>query len=294
MQQLKRAKSLAEMAALQGKLFTRDELRQGLALQLRFSDIVISPFPKSGTTWLQQMVHTLRTGGDMDFDDISRVIPWIETSAALDIDLGDEQRAKPRAFKSHLSYELIPKGGRYIHAIRDPKDVLISNFKFVEGWFLEPGTVSLDEFAQKSFIDSGGYWQHLLSWWAVSHQNNVLCLAYEQMLAAPETAIQRVAEFIDIPLDDDLLTLTREYISFEFMLKNKNRFDDAMMIALSEQRCSLPAGSDGAKVRIGQAGGHQQILSAATSEALDQVWQEKITPVLGFANYAALLAELDE
>ena len=45
----------------------------------------------------------------MDFDDISRVVPWIETSPALGLDLNAEQRANPRAFKSHLEYEQLPK-----------------------------------------------------------------------------------------------------------------------------------------------------------------------------------------
>jgi hypothetical protein len=31
----------------------------------RPSDVIISPFAKCGTTWLQQIVHSLRTGGDM-------------------------------------------------------------------------------------------------------------------------------------------------------------------------------------------------------------------------------------
>jgi len=47
----------------------------GLEFVPRASDIVIASYAKCGTTWLQQMVHSLRTGGDLDFDDISRVVP---------------------------------------------------------------------------------------------------------------------------------------------------------------------------------------------------------------------------
>ena len=42
------------------------------------------------TTWIQQIVHMLRSGGDMDFDDISRVSPWIEVAFALGGDLDAE------------------------------------------------------------------------------------------------------------------------------------------------------------------------------------------------------------
>src|SRR5215470_1738539 len=78
----------------------------------RPTDVIISPYGKCGTTMLQQMFHTLRTRGDMDFDDISRVVPWIEMSPILRIDLNSPQRAEPRGYKSHLSYRSVPKGAR--------------------------------------------------------------------------------------------------------------------------------------------------------------------------------------
>ena len=60
----------------------------------------------------------------MDFDDISRVVPWIETARCSIIDLEAPQRAEPRGFKSHLSYAAIPKGARYVVSLRDPKDAI--------------------------------------------------------------------------------------------------------------------------------------------------------------------------
>jgi hypothetical protein len=92
----------------------------------RADDVIISPFGKCGTTWLQQIFHTLRTGGDTDYDDISRVVPWIETSPGLGLDLDAEQKANPRGFKSHLDFEDVPGGGRYIVSFRDPCDAPVS------------------------------------------------------------------------------------------------------------------------------------------------------------------------
>ncbi|MES2137288.1 MAG: sulfotransferase domain-containing protein, partial [Pseudomonadota bacterium] len=143
----------------------------------RPSDVVISPYGKSGTTWLQQTFHTLRTRGDMHFDDISRVVPWIETSALLGIDLNAEQRADPRGFKSHLSYTRVPKGARYVVSLRDPKDAFVSMFRFMEGWFIDPGTVSIEDFfegwARGGGPEGEGYWSHLKSWWAVRDRRDV-------------------------------------------------------------------------------------------------------------------------
>ncbi len=267
--------------------------RKAMSVKLRPTDVVITPFGKSGTTWTQQIVHTLRTRGDMDFDDISRVIPWIEVNGLMGLDLDAEQRANPRAFKSHLDWDSVPKGGRYINVVRDPGDVAVSLFKFEEGWFLEPGAVGVDEFVRSEFLSSRGYFKHLLSWWPRRNDPDVLFLCYERMLITPRSTIERIAEFIGIELDTELLDLTERHASIEFMLEHKDRFDDAMFRRISEDRAGLPHGSDSAKVREGKAGAKGS-LSAEVQAEIEQAWHEEITAILGFENYAALLTALDD
>jgi hypothetical protein len=292
----RRALSMAEMGPMQAKMFRADEIIASVgAYRPRPSDIVISPFGKCGTTWLQQTFHCLRTRGDMDFDDISRVAPWIETATALGIDLAAAQRAEPRGFKSHLPYHLLPSGAKYVVALRDPKDAFVSMYRFMEGWFFEPGAVSMAEFAALRTAerpDGSDYWGHLLSWWAQRDNPDVLLLSYEHMSAEPAASVRRLAAFCGIALDEDLLALTLENSSLDFMLRHKDRFDDLMMRRLSEQRCNLPADSDSAKVRKGGVGGHRQELSAELSAALDTIWAERVAPKTGFADYAALEADL--
>jgi len=291
MSKAQRPRSLAEMEERTASVFAPEVIRQGLALKLRPSDVVITPYGKSGTTWTQQIVHTLRTRGDMDFDDISRVVPWIEVSALLDIELDAEQKAYPRAFKSHLSWDVMPKGGRYINVVRDPGDAAVSLFKFQEGWFLEPGAVSVDEFVQ-STLQHRRYYHHLKSWWPRRNDKDVLFLAYEKMLRDAEHTIRRIADFIGIELDDELLALTLEHSSMAFMLEHKDRFDDAILRRYTEQHAGIPPGSDSAKVREGKAGS-SVTLSDETRAMLDAVWAEEITATLGFPDYLSLIAALD-
>lgn len=287
----RRATNLDEHRATMGKMFNPEVLKKGLAVQLRPSDIVITPYGKSGTTWTQQIFNTLRTRGDMDFDDISRVVPWIEVSAALDIDLDAEQTGDPRGFKSHLGWDQMPRGGKYINVVRDPGDAAVSMFRFQEGWFLEPGAIGIDEFVEETFIATRQYYAHLKSWWPRRNDDDVLFMAYEKMLSDSEGTIRRIAAFAGIELDDELLALTKEHASIEFMLAHKDRFDDAMMRKLSEDIGGLPAGSDSAKVRAGKAGSSQE-LSAGTRQKLAQLWQEEITDPLGFETYTDLINEL--
>lgn len=282
-----------EMGARMAPMVTLEGIQQGLSFVPRPSDVIIAPYGKSGTTWLQQIVHGLRTGGDMDFDDVSRVVPWIETAHDLGIDLDAEQKAHPRAFKSHLSYDLVPKGCRYIVSVRDPRDAMVSLYRFFENWFFEAGTISIDEFARRRFFLRGkdspegqDYWTHFGSWWAVRDDPSVLLLSYEKMKQDLPGTVSRVAEFLEIPLDDELCDLVTRQASLDFMLAHKHRFDDKLMREHSERVANLPSGSDSAKVRLGKVGSHATELSAEIVAELDQIWQETVAQTHGLSSYA--------
>ncbi len=294
MNELRRPVSVAEMELGQSKLFTEDDFLKGLALKLKPTDVVITPFAKCGTTWLQQIVHTLRTRGDMNFDDISRVVPWIEASPALGIDLDGSQIAEPRAYKSHLDANTVPRGGRYINSIRNPADALYSMHKFMEGWFLEPGAVSVDDFAREKFIASGEYWKHLLSWWHRRNDADVLYLVYEHMRKDLPGTIRKVAQFIDIPLDDELMAMTQEHASLDYMLRHKDRFDDFLLRKLSEEKAWLPSGSDSSKVSTGKVGSSKLVIGQDVQDEMDDVWRREITETIGYECYEDLCANLHQ
>ena len=285
----KRPSSLVEMAELMKRDVAFNRVEESIdAYRPRATDIIITPFGKSGTTWTQQIFRTLRTRGDMEFDDISRVVPWIETSLGLGIDINADQAAEPRGFKSHLSYEKIPRGARYINVIRHPVDASYSAFRFMEGWFLEPGAVSADEYALARLQDAS-YHKHFISWWPHRLDENVLYLVYEHMIDDLEEAVERIAGFMNIELDDQLRAITLEHASLLFMQHNKDRFDDLMLRRLTEKRL-LPSGSDSAKVRLGKVGVHE--FSSEVVEKMDEIWREIVLPVTGFETYAELVNSL--
>ena len=231
----------------------------------------------------------------MEFDDISRVVPWIEMAGALDIDINAPQTYHPRGFKSHLSYSRTPKGAKYVVCLREPKDAFVSLFRFMEGWFIEPGAIGIEEFAEGWLFDrddQSGYWGHLLSWWEQRDNPDVLLTSYGLMLDEPELLIRRLAQFANIPLPNALLELTLERSSLNYMIAHKDKFDDAMCRAKSEERCDLPAGSEATKVRVGGINTHRDELPSDLVRRIDAVWQERITPRTGHPDYAALDADI--
>ena len=288
----RRARNMAEMNELSQRNMDLDAMRASIAaFKPRPTDVIISPAGKCGTTLLQQTFHTVRTRGDMDFDDISRVVPWIETAKKLEIDINAEQVAEPRGFKSHLSWDHVPKGARYIVSLRDPKDAFESAYRFMEGWYFEPGTITYEEFFVPRREGRGrghDQWAHLVSWWRQRDNPDVLLLSYDHMVEDPESTIRRMAQFCRIPLDEELLTLTLEHTSRAFMLQHKDRFDDAMMRAASERDGGLPPGSDSAKIRAAGAGKRRDELPESISRDCDEIWLSDVAPHIGFEDFAGL------
>lgn len=277
------------------RLGTDESTQNGLAFQPEETDVFISPYAKSGTTWLQQIVHGLRTRGSMEFDEITSVVPWLERAQDLGIDLNNAQSGTPRAFKSHASWDIIPKGGKYICSVRNPNDVLVSFYHFFESWWFEKGTISMEDFAREFFIGRDPertYWYHLASWWEQRHNPDVLLLSFEGMKQNPQKIIRTVADFTGIELDDELFKIVLYQSSLDFMKANKEKFNDHLMRTLSETQSGLPPGGDASKVREGRVGDYKQELSQEIIDELDAIWEKEIRERFGLVSYQALRDEL--
>lgn len=262
-------------------------------------DVFITCWAKSGTTMMQQMFHQLRmvtaTGAiDMDFDDISRVVPWDDTAAMVDFDMTAPQRATPRGFKSHREYERLPAGMRYIVTLRDPMDTYLSFYRFFDGWHLERGALSLEDFFPLWLSGGPGgcdYFTHLLSWWARREASDTLLATYAAAAKDRPAMIRRMAAFLGIEVTDDQVVLVDAHTSRDFMRAHMDRFDDAMVCAAMAEGLGIPADSDSTKVQA--VGSDGRDLPAAIAAQIDALWAERVAPVTGAANFAALAAEVD-
>ncbi|MFT7474709.1 MAG: hypothetical protein ACI81L_001638 [Verrucomicrobiales bacterium] len=259
----------------------------------RPSDVFICTYTKSGTTWTQQIVHQLRTGGSMAFDDISVVVPWLETAVDIDVDPTADQRWEPRAFKSHLSSPEIPPGGRYITVFRDPLTVLPSFYQFFEGWFFEPGTIPIEDFARAFYIGgsaSGRHWQHLIEWWPRIGDDDVLALSYEDMVADPDAVPPIVADFLGIELDDETMSAVIGNCRRSTMAQHGSKFEEILLREKRDPIMGLPEGGNASKVNAKTSA----VLSLDLATELDAVWAETVTPTLGFASYDEFRAALPD
>jgi len=72
---VQRPRSLEEFGGLMARMFTKEAREKGLAFKPRPTDVFIATYAKAGTTWMQQIVHGLRTNGSMAFEEITEVVP---------------------------------------------------------------------------------------------------------------------------------------------------------------------------------------------------------------------------
>ena len=93
-------------------MVTEHGANHGLNLKPRSDDVIVVTPPKCGTTWMQQILHQLRSGGDMSFDEIGDAVPFLEFAYDEEIDLNAEHNYQPRCYKTHTWYPYCPKGAK--------------------------------------------------------------------------------------------------------------------------------------------------------------------------------------
>jgi Sulfotransferase domain len=290
----KRATSVPELFEKIRKFRTPEGEARGLAYKPARNDIFILTPPKCGTTWMQQIVHGIQTRGSMNFDEITRVIPWLEMAEELGIDIHLPQAA-PKTFKTHLTLERVPKGGKYISVVRDPMDAMLSHYRFFEGWLFEKDSISIEEFALKFYIERPGensYWRHVISIWERRAEKNILPLCFENIKMDLAGTIERVADFIEVDLNNESKEIVLMQSNIEFMKAHNDKFDDHIVRSSPNHMLNIPADGATSKVKTGKVGESRKFVSTETRDLFDQIWQEEITARTGLNSYQDLRQKL--
>ena len=206
-----------------------EELR---TFPLRLGDVFIVTYPKSGTTWTQQVVRLLRSGGKEDGQLLDRAVPWLELQGSrqadrMKYDIDIDALRSPRAFKSHFLYKMVPGGlphttcARYIYVARNPKDVCVSLWYHYKR---QGSKANLNKYISR-FLQGkvlyGSWFDHVLEWWKHRNETNVLFLKYEDMKKKPHQSVRAIAEFIG--MEDVTQELVEEVVaksSFSSMNQN--------------------------------------------------------------------------
>jgi hypothetical protein len=239
------------------------------AFRPRPTDVLIATAPKAGTTWLQQILHQLRSGGDEDFTCIDTVVPWLELprpkTDRRTLLAHYEALPDPRVFKTHCTYEQTPGGAsvaRIVLSSRDPRDCCLSFYHHILGMTETArdrvGIKAPASFAEhvEQWLAAGAWYRNIRSWWPYHNHPNVLWLRYADMKSDPGAAIERIRAFLGWPLDEALRARVLEYCSFAWMKAHNEKFTP-------NDGTEQPLFKSGAFIRKGEVGDHRTLMTAA-------------------------------
>lgn len=174
--------------------------KQALTFKPSADDIIISGYPKSGTTWTQYILweivnhsDTLPNVNEMRW----REVPQLEMAGTE----GIETMKPPRLFKVNLSFHLTPyhPSAKYIYVFRNPWDCCISAYNYykqVDEGFSEGTFEEYFQYFMKGEVTHGDYFDHLLSWLDHWNDPNILFVSFEGMKRNTREAVIKIAKFL--------------------------------------------------------------------------------------------------
>uniref|UniRef100_A0A672FCJ8 Sulfotransferase n=1 Tax=Salarias fasciatus TaxID=181472 RepID=A0A672FCJ8_SALFA len=261
-----------------GHLHTQDSLQQAVEFNFQDTDILIASYPKSGTTWMQEIVTLVYSRGDPH---LSQTVPnwtrapWLEQyycTAVL-----EASSAVPRLLTTHLPYRLLRTAiqdskAKVIYVSRNPKDVMVSFYHFHKMANFLPDIGSFPEFLDR-FLEGklhfGSWFEHIIGWTQTAAVSNLLHVTYEEMLLDPQGAIKKISLFLQCPLAEDEINNCVKHCSFSSMKDNK-------MINYTLVPQEIMDHSKGSFMRKGEIGDWKNMFTEEQRRRFDSVFSSKM------------------
>lgn len=216
--------------------------------QPREDDIIISTYPKCGTTWTQRIVGMMVYQSDEPFG-VQESSPWPDMRLpppGVMLELAESQTHR-RYLKSHLPYDCLPvyEGVKFIHTARDGRDAAMSfhnhKLNYTDETMARLTEILADDpkfdnpitrvdpdpakhfhgwlMGQEDHLGDPlcGFWHMERSFWEAKDDPNMLLVHYADMKKDLDGEMRRIAEFLEIEVSEELWPKLAEAAKFESM-----------------------------------------------------------------------------
>lgn len=232
--------------------------RRWASYRPRPGDIVVTTYPKCGTTWMQRIVNLLIFQSP-EPRPVSKLSPWYDMRIRASTDelnaILDAQDHR-RAVKSHLPFDGLPiyDEVRYIHVGRDGRDACLSFHNHATGFTaamldkldvigLNDPSVGIpyprlpadpaDYFhlwlttshlaGEADGYQSPSFFGFQRTYWDERGRGNLLMVHYSDLKRDLAGEMRRIANFLDITIRDEVWPVLIEAASFETMKRQGDK-----------------------------------------------------------------------
>jgi len=230
------------------------------------SDVLITTAPKAGTTWMQQILYQMRSGGDPDFDTIDAVVPWLERpreGKSWQQVLEDyDALPRPRLFKTHCTADQTPGIGTasIILTLRDPRDCCVSFYhhlmNMTDSARDRDGHQLPTSFAAHvdNWLEFAAWYRNVKSWWPYRDHEKVLLLRYQDLKRDLGAGVDQIAAFLGWKLAPEQRAKVLEYSSFDWMKAHDEKFS-------GQTEAGKSSFKPGRFIRQGKVGAYKDLLT---------------------------------
>jgi Sulfotransferase domain len=222
--------------------------RPGRSLLILPDDIFLVSFPKSGNTWTRFLLANLRFPDEpATWENINRLIPDPTGTAKRDFD----RMPRPRIIKSHECFD--PRYPRVIYIVRDPRDVVLSQYHYHRKIRKIEDDSSLEKFVTRFLAGEtcphGSWGQNIATWLSTSEGNpRFLLLRYEDLVVDTACELAKIVAFLQLSAGTEQIAQAVERSSADRMRQlEKSQTDKNELVKGSRKDLSFvrAAGSGG-------------------------------------------------
>merc|ERR1712215_21724 len=265
----------------------KDVVKRIYNMKVTEKDIWVVTYPRSGTTWTQEMVWNITNG--LDFEKARKTdidekfffldMDWLQSgshgNAPGFIDKAEKAVGQQRMIKSHLPLGLLPPSlletSNVIYVARNPKDVVVSYYhhhKLTKSMESDMKFSAFVKFFMKEMLVDDPYMAHVMEAVNLRNNPNIKFLWYEDMKKDLQSTIRDVAEFLDKDLSDQEIAILADYLDLKNMKKTPavNHQDRHDRGAFAEGECFI---------RKGVAGGWREYFDDDLDKKFNEWIQEK-------------------
>jgi hypothetical protein len=156
-------------------------------------DVVISEYPKSGSTWLAFMVGEVLLNRPIDFDSQEELVPAL-VAGIRPVEAPPTLPGGARLFRSHEAHRREYR--RAIYVVRHVADVAVSYHNWL-AWQGVP-TPDVQSFLRmflEGRVGAYGPWQEHVRSWLEARDATIELVRYEDMKAKPRETVMRALRF---------------------------------------------------------------------------------------------------